>query len=76
MKYKETFLVKLIIFYNYLRKKPGIIVRCNLCGSYELKITKKELNDREYSSEYECLKCGATAENLEVWEKAKNKEEI
>lgn len=57
--------IKLVFF--ILFKLKGIAVTCGCCKSMSLDILESKQEGNIYYSKYKCRRCGAIAENKEIW---------
>ena len=56
-----------VIIYWLFNHGEGLIVHCSFCKSTKLTLLEKKENGDIYESKYQCRKCGAIAENKEIW---------
>ena len=58
-----------VVWYWLFKHGQGIMVSCGCCKSTQLTILESKQEDNLYYSKYKCRRCGAVAENKEVWSK-------
>lgn len=73
MKKKTNLLTKIKVCLSFLFKKgkPMTHVVCHHCDSPFVKFENGQKNANCYTSNYFCIKCGATCINVETWEPRK-----
>lgn len=57
-------------------KKNMIHTNCSICKSNHLILLESEEEGNVYTSIYQCMFCGATAHNKEVWNRPIPKNEV
>jgi len=56
-----------LIFMKHEDTKEMGIIQCNNCDSIKIKIAGSISDGMVSTSNYECLKCGATCKEIQTW---------
>ncbi len=62
------FKIKFLVFWLTKHKDTATMVSCGKCNSTRVTFKDGKQEKNIYTSKYECLDCGSTAECVETWD--------